>query len=340
MMERRAERLHREAMVLLSHDHLWEPADFAAAVAGGVTARVVMPFVDVEIWGGPEAFEATSRREDGNARRAMVAFDRVLAYVEAHPDQTLLVRSVADLFEAKRSGRSGVILGSEGARLVEGSLELLRCYYRMGLRQIQLNWDFPNWVAACQNDVDEADTGLTDFGRELLREMNRLGMLMDTSHSSHRTRLEVFELSIHPVTHGHAGAKRITDRPQNLTDDELKGLAANGGVIGLHFFSRLVNQRGPEAGQAHLEDLYAHIDHIAQTAGMETIALGPDWFPFHPFGGWTREQGFTFVESLESIDCLPNLTQGLLEHGYRESDVEAILGGNLLRVLRAVLPAT
>jgi membrane dipeptidase len=334
-----AEQLHRNALVLLCHDHLWEPADFAAAVAGGVTARVVMPFIDVDVWGGPEAFEATRRREEGNARRAMVAFDRVLGYVEAHPEQTLLVRTVADLFEAKRSGRAGVILGSEGARLVEGSLDLLRGYYRMGLRQIQLNWDFPNWAAASQNEVDAADTGLTDFGRDLVNEMNRLGMIIDTSHSSHRTRLEVFERSTHPITHGHAGAKRITDRPQNLSDDELKGLAANGGVLGLHFFSRLVNQRGPEAGQAHVDDLYAHIDHIARTAGMETIALGPDWFPYHPFGGWTREQGFSFVEGLESIDRLPNLTQGLLEHGYREADVEAILGGNLLRVLRAVLPA-
>src|SRR4051812_22594894 len=107
MTQSRADALHREAMVLLAHDHLWAPADFAAAVAGGVTARVVMPFVDVDVWGGPEAFEATSRREDGNTRRAMEAFDRVLAYVEAHPEQTLLVRSVADLFEAKRCGRSG-----------------------------------------------------------------------------------------------------------------------------------------------------------------------------------------------------------------------------------------
>jgi membrane dipeptidase len=334
------ERLHRDAMVLLTHDHLWEAADFAAAVTGGVTARVVMPFVDVEIWGGPEAFEETKHREEGHARRAMIAFDRVLSYIEQHSEQTLLIRSLADLFEAKRSGRCGVILGSEGARLVEGSLELLRCYHRLGLRQVQLNWDFPNRVAACQNDVGAADTSLTEFGKELVGEMNRLGILIDTSHSSHRTRLEVFELSQQPATHGHAGAKQITDRPQNLTDDELKGLAANGGVVGLHFFSRLVNQRGPEAGQAHLEDLYAHIDHIARVAGMQTIALGPDWFPYHPFGGWTREQGFTFVESLESIDRLPNLTVGLLEHGYREPDVEAILGGNFLRVLRAVLPQT
>jgi membrane dipeptidase len=139
------------------------------------------------------------------------------------------------------------------------------------------------------------------------------------------------------VTHGHAGAKSITDRPQNLSDAELKALAANGGVIGLHFFSRLVNQRGPDAGQARIADLCAHIDHIARVAGMQTIALGPDWFPFHPFGGWTREQGFSFVEGLESIDCLPNLTRGLLEHGYRDMDVEAILGGNFLRVLSGVL---
>jgi microsomal dipeptidase-like Zn-dependent dipeptidase len=76
----------------------------------------------------------------------------------------------------------------------------------------------------------------------------------------------------------------------------------------LHFFSRLVNQRGPDAGQAQLDDLYAHIDHIARVTGMQTVALGPDWLPFHPFGGWTRESGFSFVEGLESIDRLPNLT--------------------------------
>ena len=337
--EQRARELHAQAMVLLCHDHLFEPPDFAAAIAGGVTARVVQPFVDVEIWGGTDAFEATKHQEEGVARRAMIAFDRVLAYVETHPDQTLLVRSLGDLDEAKRSGRAAVILGSEGGRILEGSLELLRCYQRMGLRQIQFNWDFPNWIAACQNDVGDADTGLTDFGRALVLEMNRLGMLMDTSHSSHRTRLEVFELSQQPVTHGHAGAKSVTDRPQNLSDEELQALAANGGVVGLHFFSRLVNQRGPDAGQAHLHDLYAHIDHIARVAGMQTVALGPDWFPFHPFGGWTRESGFTFVAGLESIDCLPNLTGGLLEHGYREADVEAILGGNFLRVLRGVLPS-
>src|SRR5215469_11634385 len=108
-------------MVLLCHDHLFEPADFAAAIAGGVTARVVQPFVDVEVWGGTEAFESTRYLEDGVARRAMVAFDRVLSYVEAHPEQTLLARISADLHKAKRSGRTAVILGCEGARILEGS---------------------------------------------------------------------------------------------------------------------------------------------------------------------------------------------------------------------------
>jgi membrane dipeptidase len=333
-----AEALHQRAFVLLCHDHLFTPDDFAAAVAGGVTARVVQPFVDVEIWGGVEAFEATRYQEEGVARRALDAFDRVLSYVEDHPEQTLLVRTSVDLDGAKQSGRAGVILGSEGGRILEGSLGLLRDYFRMGLRQIQLNWDYPNRVAACQNDVGDADTGLTEFGHALVPEMNRLGMLIDTSHSSHNTRLQVFKESDRPVTHGHAGAKAITDRPQNLTDDELVALRQNGGVVGLHFFSRLINRKGPDAGQAHLEDLYTHIDYIARIAGMETVALGPDWFPFHPFGGWTREQGFTFVEGLESIDCLPTLTRGLLEHGYSESTVEAVLGGNFLRVLREVLP--
>src|ERR1700732_4555465 len=113
-----AEALHQRSIVLLCHDHLFEPADYAAALAGGVTARVVQPFVDVEVWGGTEMFEATRHQEDGVALRAMVAFDRVLSYGEAHPEQTFLVRTSADLQEAKRSGRAGVILGSEGGRIL------------------------------------------------------------------------------------------------------------------------------------------------------------------------------------------------------------------------------
>jgi membrane dipeptidase len=339
VIDERAAALHREAMVLLCHDHLWQPADFAAAVTGGVTARIVHAFVDVAIWDGPAAFEATARQEDGVARRAMVAFDDVLSYVDSHPEQTLLVRTAADLRRAKASGRAGVILGSEGGRLVEGSLELLRCYHRLGLRHIQFNWDFPNRIAACQRQEGDDDSGLTEFGRELIAEMNRLGMVMDTSHSSHRTRVETFALSQQPVIHSHAGAKSLTDRPQNLTDEELKALAEIDGVIGLHFFSRLVNTRGPDAGQATIDDLCAHIEHIKQVAGIRTIALGPDWFPYHPFGPWTEASGFSFVAGLEHIDRLPNLTAGLLERGYPEPEVEAILGGNLLRVLDAVLPA-
>jgi hypothetical protein len=103
----RADALHRRATVLLGHDHLWRPADFDGALTGGVTARIVHAFVDVEVWGGPEAFEATKEQEDGVARRAMVAFDRVLSYVEEHPEQTLLVRAVADIERAKATGRAG-----------------------------------------------------------------------------------------------------------------------------------------------------------------------------------------------------------------------------------------
>jgi membrane dipeptidase len=169
--------------------------------------------------------------------------------------------------------------------------------------------------------------------------MNRLGMVIDTPHSSHRARLETFALSRQPVVHSHAGAKAVTDRPQNLSDEELKALAAAGGVVGLHFFSRLVNRRGPDAGQATIDDLCAHIEHIRRVGGIETVALGPDWFAYHPFGPWSSQPArFSFVAGLESIDRLPNLTRGLLARGYCESDVEAILGGNLMRVLKKVLP--
>jgi membrane dipeptidase len=335
-----ADALHQRSLVLTCHDHLFEPSDHDAARRGGVTARIIHTFVDVDIWHDRPEYEATMHQEEGTARRALESFDRQLSYIENHSDTTMLIRTAADIRAARSSGRLGLILGSEGGRLLEGSLELLRCYFRLAVRHIQLNWAYPNLIAACQTDQGEDDTGLTDFGRQLIPEMNRLGMVIDTSHSSHRTRMEAFALSNQPVIHSHAGVDAITPRPQNLTDEELKALAWTGGVMGLHFVSKLVNVRGPDAGQASIDDLCAHIEHVRRVASIETVALGPDWADYSPrFEQTVQLFGFSMVRDLESIDKLPNLTRALLARGYSESDVEAIMGGNLLRVLDSVLPS-
>jgi membrane dipeptidase len=177
---------------------------------------------------------------------------------------------------------------------------------------------------------------VAEFGQALVGEMNRLGMVMDTAHSSHLTRLQTFRLSEQLVIHSHGGAWALTPMPQNMTDDELRALAENDGAVGLHLMSHLL--RG--GGQATIDDVCAHIDHIARLIGMRHVALGPDFLRNDEvFAESTGQPGLTYVRNVESVDRLPNLTRGLLARGYREPDVAAILGGNLVRVLCEVLPA-
>jgi membrane dipeptidase len=331
-----ASALHARTVVALAHDHEMEPPAYAAARRAGVTIKILQALVDVELWGGRGAFEATRLQEEGVSHRALAAFDRVLCQIDAEPGSLRLVRTVEDIGVAKDRGQLGIVLGMEGGRALEASLEVLRCYFRMGVRHVQFNWGVPNRIAACHHQSGADDTGLSEFGRALVGEMNRLGMVMDTAHSSQQTRLQTFRLSAQPVIHSHAGAYALTPMPQNLNDEELRALARNDGVIGLHLMSHLLRSKG----QATVDDLCAHIDYISRVAGMRHIALGPDFLRNNTvFAESTNQPGLTYVREVASVDRLLNLTRALLERGYREEDVAAILGGNLVRVLQAILSA-
>ncbi len=334
--------LHQRALVLLAHDHMVRAEDFRRDLAGGVTAKVVQATVSGRAFANNRAeFERSLYSTEGYMRDGMEAYDEIFATVETMPDEVFVVRHAADIAEAKRTGRLGLILGAEGAKLLEGSLAALRIFYRLGMRHLQLHWATRNQVGTAQSDTDEP--GLTDFGREVVAEVNALGMLLDVSHSSAATIADVLAMTDKPVINSHTGARELNPRStQLLWDDQIRDLADNGGVAAIHFCSQVLLSEGR---QATVDDVLTHIDYLIDVGGIESVGLGPDYLLDGTqktrnvsFNQRISESNFTWTKDLEDSGKLPDLTVALLKRGYTEDEILKILGGNMLRVIEAALP--
>ena len=334
--------LHERALVLLAHDHMVRAEDFRRDLAGGVTAKVVQATVSGRAFADTRAeFERSLYSTEGYMRDGMEAYDEIFATVETMPDEVFVVRRAADIGDAKRSGRLGLILGAEGAKLLEGSLAALRIFYRLGMRHLQLHWATRNQVGTAQSDIDEP--GLTEFGREVVAEMNALGMLLDVSHSSPATIADVLAMTDKPVINSHTGARELNSRStQLLWDDQIRDLADNGGVAAVHFCSQVLLSEGR---QATIDDVLDHIDHLVRVGGIESVGLGPDYLLDGTqrtrnvsFNQRIAEDSFTWTKEFEDSSKLPNVTVQLLGRGYTEDEILKILGGNLLRVIEEALP--
>jgi membrane dipeptidase len=212
------------------------------------------------------------------------------------------------------------VLAVEGGEALEGSLAVLRTLYRLGVRSLGLTWNGRNELA---DGVGEAgsDGGLTDFGRTVVAEMNRLGMLIDLAHIAERGFRDVLEVSEKPIIVSHANVRSRCDHPRNLTDAQIKALAARGGVLGITFVPDFVDRSKPS-----LDRVLDHIEHVIQIGGPDCVGFGSDFDGF---------QGC--LPGLEHAGRMGNLGAGLRKRGYSEADIAKILGGNLLRVLREIL---
>lgn len=248
---------------------------------------------------------------------AMDGFGYLLNDIERSGADVTLVRRSDDVLEAKAAGRPAALLAIEHANCTENSLNVVRALYQLGVRSIGFTHNVSSYAAdGCFEARD--GVGLTHFGEQLVREMNRLGMLVDLAHISPAGFFHALEVSSKPVIFSHGNARALCDHPRNLTDEQLRALAAGGGVIGASFVPYFIDKKSPS-----LERFLDHIDHIADVAGVETVALGSDF-----------DGGGTLLPS--ALD-LPLVTKGLLERGYGEEAVRLILGGNTLRVLRAAI---
>ncbi len=297
----------------------------------------------------------------GAARRTLDMIDSVYRAVERHPNDLMLATSAADIRLAKKQGKIAALMGIEGGHAIEDSLSTLREFYRLGVRYMTLTWNNTNnWADAGRGE--KRHNGLSDFGKEVVREMNRLGMLVDVSHVSDKTMSDALDVSNAPIIASHSSARALSNVPRNIPDDLLKRIAKNGGVVQVNFYSvfvdaatvapqtaardeRLKEQQAaitqkykddPERLAEESDKLEAanplpplpisklidHIDHIVKVAGIDHVGIGADF-----------DGANDMPEGARDVSMLPNITYELLKRGYSETDIRKVLGENLLRVL-------
>lgn len=241
-------------------------------------------------------------------------------YERVASDRFLPIYSRADLDDCVLKGRKGAILFVEGAHALEESLAQLRTWYRLGVRGMTLTWNHGNSVAAGSGEPNPG--GVTEFGRTVVAEMNRLGMVIDVSHLADPGFWDIMELSQAPVIASHSNTRKLCNHPRNLTDDQIQALIAKDGVIGLTFVDFFTVE---EKRTVWIDDLLRHLDHVCALGGVDHVAFGSD------FDGISQTYGDLTCAGDYSL-----LLEALLKR-YKEEEVKKFVQGNWLRVFRNVL---
>ena len=329
--------------VYLAHDHMDRPEDFGRDLDGGVAGKILHLTVDTWLDAPTrEEYEAAYFGYEGFLRRGLAAINRALALGDESRNRVRIVRTFGDLTAARDAGELALILGNEGGKIIEEDLNLLDTFFRLGLRHIQLNWAMRNRVGASQSNEDESDRpGLTPFGFEVVERMNRLGMIIDVSHSAPTTAEDVLRASTKPILNSHSGSRVLAPKPQNLWDEQIRAIAEKGGVVAIHFCCRLV--LGVNGVRSGVGDVVRQIRYVADVGGIDSVALGPDWLLGYPgrdepYLRNTDQEDITWSTGLESSAELSNLLPALFNAGFSDAEVEKVLGGNMLRLFRDVLP--
>lgn len=268
---------------------------------------------------------------DFRAAGQQVAVQRAL--VAEHSDACVLVSSVQDVLDARTMGKLAVGFHFQGTAPFEQELGFVDVFYQLGVRHALMTYNEKNEVG-CGCHVAE-DTGLSDFGRELIAEMNRVGMIVDCAHTGYRTTMETIEASRAPVIISHTNVRSLCDHPRCVRDDQIEACAATGGVLGITGLSTFLGEGG-----ATPERLVDHIDHVSSLVGPHHVGLALDYVydlpTFEAFVArmperYPSDAGYADMAQLELEDA-PRITQELLRRGYAEKEIRGILGENWLRV--------
>src|SRR5258708_400651 len=308
------------------------------------------------------------------AKRTMDLIESVYEQAARHPNRIIMALTDEDIIRAHEQKKFAALMGIEGGNSIENDIRLLREFYRLGVRYMTLTWSNTNEWADSSGDINNPQVkhhgGMTPFGKDVVREMNRLGMMIDISHVSDDTFYQAVQISRAPVIASHSSSRALTNHPRNMTDDMLRAVTKNDGVVMVNFNSGLVDQNYLKASsdpektkqrdveveafkKAHphadgspvtydeyarmekkwaaqfprpqMTSLIDHIDHVAKVAGIDHVGLGSDFdgIPSLPQG-------------IDSVADLPKITLALYERGYNRAQIQKILGGNILRVMRRV----
>lgn len=318
------------------------------------------------IWVDPGQYPATA-----SARRTLELIDATLEQVRRAPDKLTLCTTADQIVTAHKQGKFAVLMGIEGGHSIENSLGLLRDYYRLGVRYMTLTWSNTNDWADSSGDIDDPTVkhhnGLTPFGKQVVAEMNRLGMIVDISHVSDKTFWDVMEITKAPVIASHSSARALTNAPRNMTDDMLRAVAKNGGVVMVNFFPAFIDEQWRQAWNAQKAERqkaqdaleaeykakglpvpYAASDKIDREFAAK-IGRAPFNSLIDHFDHVIKVAGIDHVgigtdfdgipvppAGIDSAADLPKITEALMARGYSAEDMHKLLGENLLRVFRAV----
>ncbi|MGA2212611.1 MAG: dipeptidase, partial [Bryobacteraceae bacterium] len=318
---------------------------------GGVGAQFFAVYVD-----------SSYVKDNHSANRTLQMIDTVRHdIVERYPNDFVLATTADDIERIHKQGKIAALMGIEGGHAIEDSLRLLRDYHDLGIRYMTLTHTNTNGWADSSGDAEktgvEHHNGLTPFGKGVVREMNRLGMMIDISHTADKTFWDALETSKAPIIASHSSCRALCDVPRNMTDEMIAALGKKGGVMQINFNCGFLSQKSADASKsveagmlanlganpaaisedmmieeyrkkvppATLADVVAHVDHAVKIGGIDAVGIGSDF-----------DGVFCTPTGLEDVSKFPNLTRALLDKGYSAADIRKIYGGNTLRVMRAV----
>lgn len=378
----RAEKLHRQSIVVDTHNDITSPLvddAFDLGMSGDDPAAKVKTHTDLRrmkagglgaeffaVYVGKEFVNRSPKEGGGAARRTLDVIDSVNEQVRRHPESLEMASTAADIRRIVKSGKIAALMGIEGGHAIEDSLGALRLFYKLGVRYMTLTHTNTNDWADSEGDINNPNVahhnGLTDFGRQVIGEMNRIGMMVDISHVADKTFYDVIAATRAPVIASHSSARALANHPRNMSDDMLRAVAKNGGVVMVNFYDGFLDSRkaalalraramedelkvkysgdakrvqdeitawraANDPGKTPLSVLIDHIDHIVKVAGVDHVGIGSD-FDGVPLTG--------LPEGMEDISKLPVITYELMKRGYADADIKKVLGENLLRVMSRV----
>jgi len=272
--------------------------------------------VGTQFWA---AFVTCGNQYKNSVRLTLEQIDVIRRLADTYPDDFVIVTDAQGILDALKAGKIGSMIGVESGHCIDSSLDTLRMMYDLGARYMTLTHTCHTpWADSCTPKMPQHN-GLTQFGKEVVKEMNRMGMFVDISHVSAKTMHDVLDTTIAPVIFSHSSAYALCNHERNVPDDVLKRMPSNGGVVMINFFNDYITC----SPNATLQDVADHIDHVKKVAGIDSIGLGGD------YDGVPR-----VPKGLEDVSTYPNLVVELLERGYSDSDVKKIIGGNLIRAMK------
>ncbi len=318
------------------------------------------------IWVDPET------NQGHFAQHTFDLIDSVYEQAARHPNRMMMAFSVADIERAHQQHKLAALMGIEGGHSIENDMHLLRDYYRLGVRYMTLSWSNTNEWADSSGDINDPKVqhhnGLSGFGKQVVLEMNRLGMMVDISHVADKTFWDTIAVTKAPVIASHSSARALDNHPRNMTDDMLRAVAKNGGVVQVNFYSGFLDEDFRKAMEAQAKDQAAAVKQYEDqlkaqgkpVAYVDRDRIEREWMAKIPrppmkllidhidhiakvagvdhvgFGSDFDGVSGATPQGIDSAADLPKITQALLDRGYSAEDIHKILGGNLLRVFAEV----